>query len=114
MKQYERTYQVKGIEIKVNYVLGENSKDNHEIIDNADSNDWWFHLSDFPSAHCIIEKEEIDNQDKLYACMLIAEKSKYAKGKNKLKYCYTQVKNIKKTKNPGEVTFLKKPEYIYY
>ena len=41
---------------KINYILGENSKENHVIIDYADKNDIWVHLNDYPSAHCIIEQ----------------------------------------------------------
>ena len=92
----------------INYILGENAKDNHQIIDYADGNDIWVHLDELPSGHCIIETNIIKDIYLYNAYNLIIEKSKY-------KYCkkivYTYVKNIKKTKNPGEVTFIKKPEY---
>ena len=86
MKEFQRIYNNKGTEEIVNFVLGENAKDNH-IIDDADPNDWWFHLSDFPSAHCIVEKDPIDNADKIFACQLIFEKSKHA-ASNKNQYIY--------------------------
>ena len=114
MKEFQRMIEIEGKEITINYVLGTNDKDNHLIIDNADINDWWFHLYDYPSAHCIVERDIIDDEDKKFACSLIEEKSKYAKIKKQNKYCYTQIKNIKKTKKAGEVIFLKKPEYLMY
>ena len=114
MKEFQRIIENNGKVETINYVLGLNDKDNHEIIDNADENDWWFHLSDNPSAHCIVEKDEIDQEDMKFACSLIESKSKYAKNGKKNKYCYTQIKNLKKTKKAGEVIFLKEPKYVIY
>ena len=92
----------------IKYILGESAKENHQIIDYADENDIWVHLDDVPSAHCIIETNEIKEKYLNEAYNLIIEKSKYKSCK---KIVYTFIKNIKKTKNPGEVTFTKKPEY---
>ena len=114
MKEYIRICQFEGTEISIKYILGENAQDNHDIITNADNNDWWFHLDDLPSAHCIVEKDNIDNDDKIFACQLIYDKSKHARRKKKSNYCFTQIKNIRKTRTPGEVTFLKKPEIFEY
>ena len=101
--------------IKINgretsFILGQSAKENHEIIDDADINDWWFHLDDYPSGHCIIEKSEISKEDVIYASNLIKNNSKYRN--LKVKVCYTQVKNIKKTKTLGEVDILVKPNLI--
>ena len=93
----------------VNYRLGENAKENHLIIDDADKDDWWFHIDGHPSAHCIIERVDIDTLDMEFASELIRKNSKHKEQKN-LRFCFTQVKNLKKTKNPGEVKLLKKPE----
>ena len=88
----------------INFILGQNAKDNHAIIDIADENDWWFHLSDLPSAHCIIEKNEIEDDDIIFAYNLIIKNNKN-KNKKNLVICYTQIKNIKKTRTLGEVKF---------
>ena len=96
---------------KINLRLGENAKENHLLIDYADMNDWWFHLDGFPSGHCIVECNELTKDLCLYAGQLVKEHSKYRNHK-KLKVIYLQIKNIKKTKNPGEVKLLKKPEII--
>ena len=95
----------------INFRLGQNAKENHLLIDYADVNDWWFHLDSFPSGHCIVECDELTNDLCLYAGQLIKEHSKY-KNYKKLKVIYLQIKNVKKTKNPGEVTLLKKPNII--
>jgi len=96
---------------KTVFRLGQNASENHQLVDESCLNDWWFHLSDFGSGHCIVEKLELTNEDIIYASNLIKENSKY-KYIKKLSFCYTQVKNIKKTKNPGEVIILNKPNYF--
>lgn len=90
---------------KINYILGENAKENHTIIDYADKNDIWVHLNDYPSAHCIIETNQVKDEYLLNAFNLIMDKSKYKSNE----IVYTFVSNIKKTKNPGEVKFKKIP-----
>ena len=106
MKEFKKIDDLGNITI---FRLGENAKDNHTLIDDADKNDWWFHLDGESSGHCIVEKELIDKEDIIYASSLVKEKSKL-KNESKVRICYTQVKNLKKTKNPGEVILLKNPE----
>ena len=109
MKQFDRFIVDKNITIK--YILGQNAIENHQIIDDADKNDWWFHLTDFPSGHCIVETDNLDKEDIIYASQLVKENSKY-KNINKVSVSYLQIKDIKKTKNPGEVKLLKKANKI--
>lgn len=91
--------------------LGANAKENHILIDEADPNDWWFHLDNLPSGHCIVECKDLKKDLCLYAAQLIKEHSKY-KNYKKLKVIYLQIKNIKKTKNPGQVILLKAPDSL--
>tara|TARA_E500000178_G_scaffold319032_1_gene340950 strand:- start:148 stop:483 length:336 start_codon:yes stop_codon:yes gene_type:complete len=109
MKQFNRFIDEKNITIK--YILGQNAIENHQIIDDADKNDWWFHLTDFPSGHCIVETDNLDKEDIIYASQLVKENSKY-KNINKVSVSYLQIKDIKKTKKPGEVKLLKKANKI--
>ena len=98
-------------EKQIVFRIGQNAKENHELIDDADKEDWWFHLLDYSSCHCIVDKIDISDTEILYAAGLVKNNSKYINSK-KVKICYTQVKNIKKTKNPGEVKFLKRPNIV--
>ena len=109
MKEFERI--IENTDIKVVYKLGQNANENHELIDYADRNDWWFHLEDYPSGHCIVERSDIEKEDIIFASTLVKENSKYKNFKN-VSICYTQIKNIKKTRIPGEVKILKKPNTI--
>jgi predicted ribosome quality control (RQC) complex YloA/Tae2 family protein len=92
----------------IKYIVGQNAKDNHNIIKNADKYDWWFHMKDHPSCHCIIETTNITPNDMIFASNLIKLNTKYTKKSNTY-FCYTQIKNVKPTKNPGEVKLLGNP-----
>ena len=107
MKKYTLEIDNKNITL----ILGENAKENHELISASDQNDWWFHLNSFPSGHCVVETNELNKELIYYAANIVKENSKYKNLKN-IKIVYLQIKFIKKTKNPGEVELLKKGNYI--
>lgn len=91
----------------IKYRLGKNAKDNWKLIDDADPDDWWVHLDDHPSAHCIIEIKDITTDMIRFAGELIKQKSKL-KNEKKLNIVYTQIKYIKKTKIVGQVVLSQK------
>jgi hypothetical protein len=98
----------------ITYVLGQNSQDNHNMIDmiKKDNNQyWWFHLRNFPSGHCIVKSTTINNNIIYTAGLLVKDHSKYINYKN-IKVDYIQLKYIKKTHKIGEVILLKKPSLI--
>jgi predicted ribosome quality control (RQC) complex YloA/Tae2 family protein len=96
------------IENDIIYKLGQNAKENFDLIDQAlitNKDYWWFHLDDYPSGHCIIETTKITNQIINNAERLIKMHSKYDSMKG-LKIVYTQIKNINKTNIIGQVRSL--------
>ena len=89
------------------YKLGRNALENFDLIDNSYPEDWWFHLEDYPSGHCVIsstknELFECNNEMKIFASNLIIQYSK-AKNDKKVKIIFTQIKNLVKTKTVGQV-----------
>jgi len=93
------------IENNIVYRLGRNAQENFNLIDDAESEDIWFHLDDLPSGHCILKKPKdsiLTNEMKLFAGSLIKKYSKAKNNKN-TKIIFTEVKNVVKTKNLGEV-----------
>ena len=86
----------------ITYRLGKNAKENFQLIDDADPEDWWFHLADESSGHCIIDSSIVDKEMINYASNLVKEHSKLKNNKN-VKVIYTQIKNITKTKILGQV-----------
>ena len=102
--------------IIITFRLGRTAFENHMLIDDADGNDWWFHLADEPSGHCIVEindNSKLDKDDIIYASTLIKEYSKFKNINKKLKVNYLQIKNIKKGKKRGEAILLTKPNIIF-
>lgn len=98
--------------------IGKNAKNNFEIIDEADPDDLWFHLSEMSSAHGILSKDHITNENiNLTASLIREKKSDYKKGgkfyNKKVKVEYLPIKYIEKTKITGEVRLLQTPKYIY-
>lgn len=92
------------------FKFGKNAKHNHELIKNADQNDWWIHLKDYSSAHVIVEKDDLTDDDLKIACTSIYKKNKL----NPKKFIYTQIENLKLGKNPGEVIFKKREKVKYF
>ena len=86
----------------ITFKLGKNANENFILIDDADKDYWWVHLSDFPSGHCIINTIEINKDIIIFAANLVKSYSKLKNMKN-VKVTYTQVKNVTKTKIVGMV-----------
>ena len=38
-----------------NIIIGKNENENEQIISNADPEDYWLHLADYPSPHIIVK-----------------------------------------------------------
>ena len=111
-------------DIEYTIEVGQNARENWDLIDNSDNNDLWFHLDEYPSAHVIlsqnISKLNISELNILdYPNQIITIASDYCKSysKNginlkKVKIVYTQLKNLKKGKEIGSV-IVSEPNYIY-
>ena len=78
--------------------IGKNKNENDQLITAANPDDFWIHLSDFPSGHAIIKgkKSKIPRKVLKRACILIKQNSKYKSEKN-LCFDITQVKHLEKT-----------------
>lgn len=102
---------------ELNYYIGQNAKENWDIIDKSNQNDIWFHLSKFPSSHVILsipKKVKLKDISKFTLIHCANKCKQYSKLKNsnqKIKVIYTEIKNIKKGKEIGSV-FTKKEKYI--
>ena len=91
----------------IDFTIGKNDKDNFDIIDNANSNDIWFHLNNYPSCHVIASINDIiKKKDLRYiikkGALLCKANSKYKSDKD-LSIIYTNIKNVKKTEKIGSV-----------
>jgi len=88
-------------------IIGKNKYENWECIDNANENDYWFHLKDYPSCHVILKNNnnmKIDRKIIKYCCLECKKNSKYKS--EKVTVCYTQIKNISKGRSIGSVNII--------
>ena len=107
MKSISRFIDSLGINIE--FIIGGNAQENHDIIDAADPEDLWFHISGHPSCHVIskippgidIDKKELQKIAKQGA-VVCKEMSGFKKEKN-VKIDYTAIKYVTKGEKPGSV-----------
>ena len=91
------------VDNNVIYRIGQNAKENKQLI-NESEQDWiWFHLESFPSCHVVVCQPEADATILLYAANLVKEHSKY-KFKN-IGVSYCKIKNLRHCEKPGSVSF---------
>ncbi len=95
----------------IKYVIGQNAKENYNILDQAykiNSDYIWFHLNSFPSCFVIMystlyELKPNNIDDYLtHGANLCKQNTKYRNFAD-LKICYTQLKKLKKTNKIGEI-----------
>lgn len=102
----------------VDFVVGKNAQENHDIIDEADPEDLWFHVNGYPSCHVIgkLPKDiEIDraalHKIAVQGAVVCKELSGLKKQKN-VEICYTKIKNVTKGNAVGSVTLTDKKTMV--
>jgi len=112
--KYHYIYNCKKTGIIYPITIGKNKYDNWKIIDEANDDDYWFHIEDCPSSHVIInmqnhyananqcKKNDIDKGLIKFASWLCKNTSK-KNDNEKIIVIYTQVKNLTKGKYVGTV-----------
>jgi predicted ribosome quality control (RQC) complex YloA/Tae2 family protein len=87
-------------------IVGKNENDNDHLITLSADDDYWLHLSDFASPHCIIKNpsgKRIHAKVINHAAYLTKKHSKYSHIK-KVNVDVTRIKYISKTEKKGLVT----------
>ena len=111
LKMKTEHFYLEDSDIPIMYLIGQNAKDNFAVIDQASSNDLWFHAKRESSCHVVAlvghltikNKEDEKEIIKQGAFLCKQHTTKLADGK-KIDIIYTEIKNIRKTKTPGLVT----------
>ena len=94
--------------------IGENKDENDLLVRDAHDNYIWFHLNNLPSCHIILEcdKQNPYTKDMINHCAkLVKDNTKY-KNIPKVKVIYTEIRNVKRTLEPGKVIIKGKPKSI--
>jgi predicted ribosome quality control (RQC) complex YloA/Tae2 family protein len=84
----------------IDFIVGENDKDNWKIILESNKEYIWLHAHNIPSAHVIIEIDTPLVDEMKYACELCKKQTKI---NAQVEYIYTKIKNIKLGNKAGEV-----------
>jgi predicted ribosome quality control (RQC) complex YloA/Tae2 family protein len=91
-------------------LVGGNSHENDALIKESEPEDYWVHISDFPSAHAIVRPH---NSGKFplkpikRACLMVKQKSNKCKSIQKLQFDVTKIKHIEPTPISGQVIIRK-------
>ena len=98
-------------------LVGRNRDENQQLIDESGPDDYWVHISEFPSAHAVIRRDD-DTAVKppltviKHACSLVKQRSTQCKSMPKLTFDVTQVRHLQSTKVPGMVRLEKLLKHI--
>jgi len=95
--------------------IGQNAKENDQLVKKANQNDLWFHLQGMSSPHVILKASKgLDPPSELIhlAACQVKFHSKMKKNASKIKVNYLQAKYVKRTSTPGLVTLQKKANVI--
>ena len=103
----EKVIEIPKLQTEVLYIIGQNSHDNFQIIDEAEPHDLWFHIEGLPSCHVIAHVDEALSNKQLIpvikqGAVLCKMHSKYKSAKN-LPITYTKIKYVEKTNILGSV-----------
>ena len=102
---------IQGLNLEVEFLIGQNKEDNFKIIDSSEPEDIWFHASNISSCHIIasitktnvkLDKKQLRYILKQGALLCKQYTNKVAKEKF-VEIVYTNVKNVKKTEVIGTV-----------
>ena len=85
--------------------LGQNAHENEQMLNNIQDDNYFFHLTSFPSGFVILEcMDPPDANSITQAAQICKEGTKYRKIRN-IKVDYCPCSNVTKGATPGEVTF---------
>lgn len=94
-------------------LIGQNAKENWNLIDESESDDLWFHLNNFKSCHIVLrQKKKITHDDLIYIAKLVKENTSKCRDINNLKVCYCHIKDIKKCKSKLGSVIITNQKYI--
>jgi predicted ribosome quality control (RQC) complex YloA/Tae2 family protein len=96
----------------IDFLVGQNAQENHDLIDGSVEQDVWFHVSGNPSCHVIGKLPQDVHLDKSDLMKIVKQGAVICKSFSKcksdknVKIYYTTIKNIKKLKTPGSVSIV--------
>ena len=100
----EEVFEHKSKQYKIE--IGQNKRDNFDIIDSSCGTDVWFHVEGMPSCHVILKTDEKISdipRQVIKRCAYLCKINSKAKTQSKCVISYTTINNITKTEILGKV-----------
>ena len=93
--------------------IGQNAKENWQLVQNSHEDYTWFHLADSPSCHVVCTQSM--DLDIIKKCAQLCKTYSKHKNSKRVKVIYTICYNLVKCKTPGEVKIIdiNKVNYLY-
>ena len=98
--------------VSIEYKVGKNEKENDELIDASQPDDYWFHLGIISSCHvvAIIPSDLILTKDQIRYIKtqgaVICKQNSKLKSKQNVEIVYTKIKKLVKTEQLGQVIMI--------
>ena len=95
--------------------IGENEDDNQTLVLNSDPDDYWTHISGYPSAHAVIHNPgcaRVPSKVIKRACCIIKSSSNKCKSIPKLQFDVCRISNLVTSDKPGLVALISEPSHI--
>lgn len=96
-------------------MIGENANENQLLVLNSNANDYWAHISGYPSAHAVIRNpsgSRVHNKIIKRACCIIKSTSNKCKSIPRLQFDVCRISNLVTTDTPGLVEVVSKPTHF--
>lgn len=100
---------IDSLKLEIEYHIGQNAKDNIDILDASHDNDIWFHIDGEASCHVIAKTNDIVTSNKKqmghiikHGAVLCKQFSKFKSAKD-VPIVYTKVCNVTPTEKIGQV-----------
>jgi len=104
------TKYIEAIKASIEYRVGQNAKDNYDIIDQSGPDDIWFHINQVSSCHVVAtipSEKKYDNKQlkkiAIQGALLCKQNSRYKSDPN-ISIMYTKIQHVEKTGTVGAVT----------
>lgn len=86
--------------------VGEDAKDNWNILEKSDENDIFFHLTKFPSCFLILRNPVKVDKETIHQCADLCVRNTKYRNLGNIYVDYTMVKNVQRGEIFGEVYYI--------
>ena len=101
---------IDAIKEHIEFRVGQNARENFDLIDDSGTDDIWFHITQASSCHVVAKIPQDKNYDKktlkrisVQGAVICKQYSKY-KSDGAVSVIYTRIKNVVKTPTIGSVS----------